>query len=360
MAYHTKYRPADFATVAGHEVLLKSIKSALEREDDRPQVWLFTGISGVGKTTIARILANQLGATPSGIFEINIARFRGIDDIRDLTRKFPMKPPGSSAAVYILDEVHQMTNAAQNLILKALEEPLPFCYFILCTTDPQNLLDTFRTRCQEYRFEALSNGAIEDVLFRVIEAEGIEDVHEDTILDIIANAHGSPRLALNLLEKVEPVIDDPEKARPLILSAATFGEGDDVDNMEVAVKLFALISERRPWPDVVKFLRANVIKRLGKEDKLRLKQALVGIMGRKLLTEPSIHLCDAIDLVDASATPIGNHSDGGLLSLIYRTYELVPATASSRSRHPRREETRGDSGSGGRFTRSGGSNRGLV
>ena len=152
MAWFVKYRPATFEDMVGHKAVVASVCGQLEKEDI-PKAWLFTGQSGIGKTTIARVLAKTFGATVTGILERNSADFRGIDAMRGLLKQTLFKTPGSPFTVVILDECHQLTPEAQNALLKALEDTPKHVYFILCTTEPEKLLEGRRRKLAKARQE---------------------------------------------------------------------------------------------------------------------------------------------------------------------------------------------------------------
>ena len=155
MPLHIDYRPADFDEILGNEETIKSIKSILARDEDRPHAWMFVGPSGCGKTTLARIVSAALGCPPKinkaanlDFQEINTSDMRGIDTAREILKTMNFAPvnTASKCRVYILDECHQATKDFQNSLLKALEDTPDHVYFLLCTTDPSKLLKTIKNR----------------------------------------------------------------------------------------------------------------------------------------------------------------------------------------------------------------------
>jgi DNA polymerase-3 subunit gamma/tau len=220
-ALYRKYRPQDFDEVVGQEAVVRTLRNAIEAGQVR-QAYLFAGPRGTGKTSLARILAKglncQLGPTPqpdktchacvaiaSGtsldVVEMDAASQRGIDDIREIRERVVLQPVEGRYKVYILDEAHQLTDAAFNALLKLIEEPPPHLVFVFCTTELGKMLATVRSRCQTF---VLSRPRLPDlvrVLRRVADGEEIEA--PDAALALIARgARGSYRDAVSTLDQL--------------------------------------------------------------------------------------------------------------------------------------------------------------
>ena len=172
-ALYRKYRPQTFADVVGQEAVVRTLVNAIEQGKVR-QAYLFAGPRGTGKTSLARILAKSLncthGPTPTpdntchacvaiangtslDVIEMDAASQRGIDDIREIRERVVLQPVEGTYKVYILDEAHQLTDAAWNALLKLIEEPPPHLLFVFCTTELQKVLPTVRSRCQTFVFQ---------------------------------------------------------------------------------------------------------------------------------------------------------------------------------------------------------------
>lgn len=149
-----EFRPSKLDEIFGQDHLKPILNNWLADIKSVPQAILFHGPYGNGKTTIARILAEKLVSNPSDINEINAAASRGIDDIREIAESTMFSGLGGNK-VYIIDELHQMTQAAQSALLKVIEEPKKGIYFMLCTTDFAKLLDTIRSRCTKLEVRLL-------------------------------------------------------------------------------------------------------------------------------------------------------------------------------------------------------------
>jgi len=215
-----KWRPKSFETLVGQEHVVRALTNALDQQRLH-HAYLFTGTRGVGKTTIARILAKSLNcetgitAHPCGVcaacvgidsdrfidyIEMNAASTRGIDDVRSLLEQATYAPNQGRFKVFMLDEVHQLTKEAFNALLKTLEEPPAHVKFILGTTDPQKVPVTVLSRCLQFNLRQMSTGTITSHLHSVLTQEAI--VFEAPALQLVARAAaGSMRDALSLLDQ---------------------------------------------------------------------------------------------------------------------------------------------------------------
>ena len=219
--FYRKWRPVRFSDVVGQRHITDTLRRAV-LSDRVAHAYIFTGPRGVGKTSTARILAKALNTerdesgdpladTPAAIaidegrymdlIEIDAASNRGIDDIRALRDRVLLRPTVGKFKVYIIDEVHMLTDAAFNALLKTLEEPPPQVVMILATTDIHRVPPTIISRCQRFDFRRLS---ADDVIGRLIEICDVEEIEcEPSVLELIArSAWGSLRDAENLLEQV--------------------------------------------------------------------------------------------------------------------------------------------------------------
>jgi len=220
-ALYRKYRPQDFDEVVGQEAIVRTLKNAITSGQVR-QAYLFAGPRGTGKTSLARILAKGLnceqGPTPNpdktchaclaiangtslDVVEMDAASQRGIDDIREIRERVVLQPAEGRYKVYILDEAHQLTDAAWNALLKLIEEPPPHLVFVFCTTDLAKVLPTVRSRCQTFVFQRPRLAELVSYLRRVANGEGIDA--PDQALSLIARgARGSHRDAVSTLDQL--------------------------------------------------------------------------------------------------------------------------------------------------------------
>jgi DNA polymerase-3 subunit gamma/tau len=220
-ALYRKYRPQSFEDVVGQEAVVRTLKNAITAGSVR-QAYLFAGPRGTGKTSMARILAKGLncaqGPTPApdgtchacvaiangsslDVIEMDAASQRGIDDIREIRDRVVLQPVEGRYKVYILDEAHQLTDAAWNALLKLIEEPPPHLVFVFCTTDLSKVLPTVRSRCQTFVFQRPRLQELLAKLRRIADAEGL-DVPDQALALIARGARGAYRDAESTLDQL--------------------------------------------------------------------------------------------------------------------------------------------------------------
>ncbi|SDS29334.1 DNA polymerase-3 subunit gamma/tau [Formosa sp. Hel1_31_208] len=204
-----KYRPQSFKDVVGQQAITNTLLNAIEN-NHLAQALLFTGPRGVGKTTCARILAKMINSDGTetededfafNIFELDAASNNSVDDIRSLTDQVRIPPQVGKYKVYIIDEVHMLSQAAFNAFLKTLEEPPKHCIFILATTEKHKIIPTILSRCQIFDFKRITVKDAKNYLKYIAEEQGINA--EDDALHIIAQkADGAMRDALSIFDRV--------------------------------------------------------------------------------------------------------------------------------------------------------------
>lgn len=204
-----KYRPQTFKDVVGQDAITNTLVNAIEN-DHLAQALLFTGPRGVGKTTCARILAKMINQDDGvqadedfafNIFELDAASNNSVDDIRNLTDQVRIPPQVGKYKVYIIDEVHMLSQSAFNAFLKTLEEPPKHCIFILATTEKHKIIPTILSRCQIFDFKRITVKDAKEYLKYIAEQQGVEA--EDDALHIIAQkADGAMRDALSIFDRV--------------------------------------------------------------------------------------------------------------------------------------------------------------
>ncbi|MEE2895193.1 MAG: DNA polymerase III subunit gamma/tau [Planctomycetota bacterium] len=209
-----RYRSRTFGEVVGQETIADTLERAIEK-DRTAHAYLFCGTRGVGKTSMARIFARALNASAGDdpqeasvlrgedldVIEIDGASNNSVQDARDLIANASVLPARAPYKVYIIDEVHMLSTAAFNALLKTMEEPPPHVKFILCTTEPHKVLPTIQSRCQRFDFRPIPVPRIADHLRSVLESESIpaDDV---AIARVARMANGSMRDGLSILERL--------------------------------------------------------------------------------------------------------------------------------------------------------------
>ena len=271
------YRPKNLDEFFGNDSIKDSLKSVLSRED-KPKTILFSGPSGCGKTTLARIVADMLGCDGMDLVEHNISNMRGIDTAREIISSCQFEPLYGSVRVVILNECHKATNEFQNAMLEILEEPPKGVYFILCTTEPEKLLKTIKTRSTTYTVTPLRKHDMINLVNWVLESEGVplSDKVKDAILFA---AEGCARKAMVILDQI---IDLQEEEKQL--EAINENTPDETTVIDLCRKIMA----KEPGPNRWKEL-STMLKGIDQEPE-GVRRAILGYLSSTLLN--------------------GNHKDG--------------------------------------------------
>ena len=219
-ALYREYRPLVFDDVIGQDHIIRTLKNQI-KENSMSHAYLFCGTRGTGKTTTAKILSravncqagdqdhpcNQcpscqsiLDSSNLDVIEIDAASNNSVDDIRELRDTVKYTPANSKYKVYIIDEVHMLSQGAFNALLKTLEEPPSYVIFILATTEPNKIPATILSRCQRFDFKRVSVGDLIDRMRSICQSESI-DIDEDALRIIARNGQGSVRDSLSILDK---------------------------------------------------------------------------------------------------------------------------------------------------------------
>ena len=222
---YKRYRPKDYDEVIGNEAAIATLEALLLGVDQEPSpekrikpgaagkrkakkekgvfphAVLFVGPTGCGKTTLARITAKRLGCSKMDLAEVNSADFKGIDTVRGIREHVGLSPMQGKCRVWIVDECHELTGAAQDAFLKLLEDTPSHVYFFLATTRPEKLVAALRNRMTKVAVKSLSNEEMLVLLETVLEQEDV-DIEEEVQDAIIRDAEGSPRQALITLNQV--------------------------------------------------------------------------------------------------------------------------------------------------------------
>lgn len=197
---YRKYRPASFDEVLGQDHIVKVLQQALSNKHVA-HAYLFAGSRGTGKTSIARIVAHEIGATSRDIYEVDAASNRGIDEARAIRESVNTLPFESPYKVYIIDEAHMLTKDAWNALLKTLEEPPAHVVFMFATTELEKVPDTILSRCQTFSFKKPTQTILKEMILRVAKKEGWTLQPESAEL-IATLSEGSFRDAQGILQKI--------------------------------------------------------------------------------------------------------------------------------------------------------------
>lgn len=201
---HTKYRPRTLDRIIGQEEIVNRLKGIVSSKKV-PNAMLFVGPSSAGKTTLARAFTAELFGVKdlggsSDYHEINAADSRGIDDLRDLLKISKLKPRMAPKRVILVDECQQLTGPSAQLLLKPLEDPPPTTLFILCSMEPEKMLQAMKNRCSQFVLQAPEKAHLVKFIKRIAKNEDMTYVSDDIAGIIAENANGELRSAANLLE----------------------------------------------------------------------------------------------------------------------------------------------------------------
>jgi DNA polymerase-3 subunit gamma/tau len=249
-ALYRKYRPKKFSDVLGQDHIVKVLKSSIE-QGNIAHAYIFSGSRGTGKTSVARIFANEIGTSASDINEIDAASNTGVDDIRALNESVNTLPFESKYKVYILDEAHMLSKSAWNALLKTLEEPPAHVVFIMATTEESKIPETVISRCQTFSFKKPNQKVLKEVALAIAKKEGF--VLEPASAELIALlADGSFRDAQSILQKIIGSSKDKKiSAEEVILVTGapkaelvnSFIKSIDENNLELGLKAISEASE---------------------------------------------------------------------------------------------------------------------
>lgn len=249
MALHVTYRPTTFEEVLGQASIVKSLKNVVK--DKRAKTFIFTGPSGTGKTTLARILANSFAgeaATVANIEEFDAATNSGADAVRAVAARTMYRAIGSSPIkVVIVDEAHRLSGAAWTTLLKPIEEPPKHVYWFFCTTEAAKIPKTIQTRCLRYDLQPVSEELLFQLQVRVVEAEKL-DIADDILEAIAENSGGSPRQALVYLEECLYC----ESAEEALRVMRTAGQGKEA----IDLCRFLIADQGRSWSRAIKLIKS--------------------------------------------------------------------------------------------------------
>jgi len=302
MSLYLKYRPNTLDQVKGNVDLISSLKNMLANKETCPHTFLLYGPTGCGKTTIGRIIANELECKGTDLREINSADFRGIDTVRDMIKNSMFMPIQGECRVWIIDECHKLTGDAQNALLKILEDTPDHVYFVLCTTDPQKLLPTIKGRCSQFQVLPLNPTQMKGLLRFVVREEG-ENIEQEVYDQIITSAKGHPRNALQVLEQVLSVEAE------FRLNTAKKAEAETVQSKELCRALM----KRANWKVI-----AELLKGMKDQEAEGIRRVVLGYCQAILLNGKDEPLCGII--MEEFINPF---YDSGFPQLVYACYVVT-------------------------------------
>lgn len=199
MSLATKYRPSNWEEVVGQDSIISILSKQIETNNIK-NTYIFSGASGCGKTTVARLFINKLNNNQGQPLELDAASNSGVDNVRDIIKYANERSVGSEYKAYIIDECHALSSQAWQAFLKCIEEPPKYTIFIFCTTEPNKIPDTIKNRCMRFNFNRIDSNLIYDRLVEIAKLEGGIQV-EDSCDYISRICNGELRNGISMLEK---------------------------------------------------------------------------------------------------------------------------------------------------------------
>lgn len=309
MPLQTTHRPVKLSEFYGNDALKASLESVLSREEDVPPSFLFIGRSGCGKTTLGRIVANELGGVGMDVKTYNASNTRGIDTIREVIKTLPASPMLGKKKIYIFEEAAGITGAAAEAMLLMLEEPPKHVHFVLCTTEPEKLKPTIKRRCHIAEVSPLDNETMLRFLKDIVKKEGINDYPENILKKVVYVSDGSPGKALSVLDSIIDIEDDDKAVEAIETKVLSETTSKDICRL--------LLDENTgsdaKWKDMVK-----IIKGLKVEPE-QARRGILGYLEKVLWTSGSDRVAEIMELF---VEPLYNSGQPGLSLILYSACKI--------------------------------------
>jgi DNA polymerase III gamma/tau subunit len=277
MGLDKKYRPTKLEEVVGQKSVVNTLKTK-SKVNEIPHAMIFHGPSGVGKTTLARIVASLLDAPD--VLEVDGASYTGVDDMRDIANylKYPSLQ-GNKRKFLILDEAHMLSKNAWNSWLKMIEEPPEHVYFAFCTTEYSRVLDTIKTRCTSFKLNPIKDAEVKQTIKTIVQKENIK-IEERFIDKVVTESRGSLRQAIVYLEQIK---DAPVEEIDNILNTA-------IERDEVTMLCRYVVDEITNLDYKLFVQKINTVSHIDPES---LKILIVGYMTQCIFKNEKASLYDA-------------------------------------------------------------------
>lgn len=316
MPLHVDHRPKDFDEIIGNKATIQSLKSIFNRKSDYPHLILLQGNKGCGKTTLGRIIASKL-LNKKDLNKNDYVQIDGGDVnasyVRQLKSTVKYKPLNGKSKIFIIEEAHMIgsggdseKNPPQNNLLTLLEEPPDHVYFILCTTDPQRLLGTIRSRSVVFEVNNLNHNDIIKLLNRILEKEldpiDVSEFPKKVLNKIAEVCDGCPREALTILDKI---IDMKFEDMLDAIESFNFIEKNIFD-------LYNGLCGRDKWDDII-----AILKQMDLNNYEQLRRSLIGLAAKNILQEEDRY---AMLIYDAFRKPFYDNGKNDFIFAAYQTF----------------------------------------
>ena len=287
----------------GNKAVKRVAKGLIEDEEGRAQTYLFTGEKGCGKTTLAKLLANEFGATEGNIAEVDCSQDRSIGMVREVHGMMSSPPLTGTAKAFIIDECHSLPKLSQDGLLKDTEEPPNYAYFFLCSTEPEKIVGTLRDRCLELKLNRLRKEDARDFIGQVCHKEKI-DFTKDLLRTVLRVSEGNPRKILKALYLTK--LGDVDSVKELLQFV-------DEDDPQVKTLCKRMLYEKGGLMDALEPLR-------DKEPEA-IRRAVLGYMQKVLLNPKSGMRIQVMALHIAEA--FSEFPSNGFIDIILATFASV-------------------------------------
>lgn len=301
MSLIVRYRPETLDEIVGNKAVVSSLRSILERKRSKlPHAFMFAGQPGCGKTTLARIVAEEVGCSTQDIIEVDAAQYTGVDNVREIKSQMSYRPIDGDAKAWILDECHRLSPNAQDGLLKSLEEPPGHVFFFLCTTEPGSVKAAVKRRCSYHEVIPLTES---DAAKLVVFVAGKEKVKlPGRIIQMITEqANGQPGLCLSILDTI---LHLPENEMEMVIEEHKRTQTQIIDLCR------ALIGKQK-WGDI-----AKILQNLTDEPETT-RRAVLGYCNSVALRDPK-QMSQAYLIMDAFLEPFYNSGKAGLTCACFR------------------------------------------
>lgn len=298
-----KYRPQDLDHMFGNQVMLRSLKSVLERDMNQiPKCILLSGPPGCGKTTISRIIGGMLGANKNNVKEYNIGYTGGVADAKAMISTLQFAPLGGGCKIIILNECHGASKNFWNCMLEVLEEPPSGVFFILCTTEPEKVPKPIRDNQRGMTFEVqeLSRKDITGLVKYVLKQEGVGDISDKVIAEVCKASQGSPRRALVVLDSIIDM--DSEEDMLELIKSRSYDE-------TTVIELCRALNARKGWKTI-----SGILKEL-KGDPESIRYNILTYFAKMILSPDPDHFASAV--ISEFSDPFTTSKEGGLYNACF-------------------------------------------
>lgn len=303
MELYLKYRPQSFKDVLGNTQQISALQKMI-KSDEPSHVYLLSGTHGIGKTTLARICAKELGAKDIAITELNFSQATGKADAEELITSAKYRPIAGEVSIFICDEFHRLSPQGQDSLLKLLEDGCPpYAYFFICTTEKHKVRPAIRSRAFDVVLKPLAKKTVEKLVKKIALKEKL-NIDDEVLEEIAITSGGSARDAIQLLEKAS-LLNTTED----MLKALESGLNEEGDVFKLYLKL---LDKNAKWKEISEILG----ELRGESEPESIRYAILNMAGNALLKKADHRNAVIIDTFEDSFL------DGGFPSLVLACYKL--------------------------------------